>query len=354
MLSNISDVGIWLYDIGHCGYYAGVRIANAAQPLFGGMSQTLTQLEAWSTGRVLGRTCTFSIPDDSDLTEVFLLGMAKGENGDYLLALWNRLPGSETNIASVGVADVVGSASASIATGDVHRIPGYATYFLIMPSAGKIATIRLKHSSNGIPNFRNYIASFLSDVNAAHVVIDDTTPNGSDLVISGYRKDSSSLLEQRPIRAAFQVKPIPLGGDTTYLKDHVDQIKKVIYKTSLTSISPREMSFWQSLQEMGRIFALPAPLREEFPIKVEIPVDLDAATFDATVKAWNDGDDGSGSRTHDIGFIVTGETVPRWLSRSQARTVLQLGVEWIDAEIVNIEALFTQLQLQRTAILNIG
>jgi hypothetical protein len=344
-----TDVGIWLYDLAKCGYFPW----KGGPALFGSAARTFESLQRWSHGKPLGQTTTFKVNQEGDLNDVFLLGMTQAANGDFLVALWNRAPGNGNHVASVGVGDLVGAASAEITKVDKNRIPGYATYFWVMPSALRIATIRLKNFSNGLVAFRHYVTNFLTYINPAHVVLDEPDPDNT-IRIKGYRRDSNSEVEDRGIRATFNVKSIALGGDLGTLRAQAENIEKVSVKTSLSTVEQQGYQAWQLFQKVGRIFGQRAPIVEEVPIRLEIPMTFDLESLNETIAAWEDDLNDSESRQNDIGFRLRGTNNYKWLSKTQPRKTVALQVQWVDNELVNIDALLEQLQTQRAEILALG
>jgi hypothetical protein len=347
------DVGIWLYRVSKCGYYPW-RSGSGAAPRFGGLSQTFAQLCTWAAGKRLGETATFVIDDEDELSSVyFLTSHHHATTGDYLMVVWNRLPGNRQNISSVGVSDVVGSATAEITEFDENRIPGYATYFWVMPSANRVATVNLKSLNKGLPNLSAYVQNFLKFVNPGHVVIaPDEGPDG-EIVVAGYRPTPTDPMLAGVVRPSFNVKPISLGGDIAYLRANVDWIDKVICKTVIPVAEEHGHAWWQTMLEMSRIRNRRNLRVEEAPVQVQFPISLTLDDLNRTINAWADDLNNVENRASDIGFHIRGGET-RWLSKTQARTSIPLEVQWIDEELVDLRGLMTQLQLHRAQVLRLG
>lgn len=345
----MTDVGIWLYELSKCGYFP-FRGQNA-NPTFGGIVPTFDALTAWANGKFLGETSTFTPMDGDEGGGAYFLGIAKGSHDDFLVGIWNRLPGNKTNITSVGVGDVVGSASAEVTAIDHNRIPGFATYFWVMPGESRIATIRLKHDSHGLDNFRRYMLAFLKNVNPQNVVLGPPGPNG-ELVVAGYRASLSSGVAGGAF-PKFAVKSIPLKGDIVYLQNNVGLIDKVFRKTTLTSESPQDWADWQKVMDLSKIFRTRPPLREEAEIRLEFPMTFTRAELDQAVQSWQEQGASDATNSDDVGFHVRGGKT-YWLTKSQARLAYQIDVSWIDEELVDMNRLLQQLQVHRTAVLALG
>lgn len=346
----LTDVKIWLYDLAKCGYFP---FRGNLPPTFGGISQTFDALRSWTSGKMLGETSTFTPVDGDDSGGAYFLDIHTGQNGDFLVGLWNRLPGNKNNIASVGVGDVVGSASTAITAIDRNRIPGYATYFWVMPSAQRVACVRVKHDSHGLDNFKKYMLSFLKYVNPQNVVVAPST-EGGDIEVTGYRSDITSQDVVSGAYPKFSVKSISLAGDIAFLRSNASSIDKVLCKTTLSSEQPNDFRRWQQLIDLARIFRRPPPLREEALVKLEFPMQFTSAELDDTITSWQQRENNNDETGQDdLGFhLRTGEI--KWLSKTQPRTGYQIELRWIDEELVDLGSLFSQLQAHRTAVIALG
>lgn len=346
----LTDVRIWLYDFAKCGYFP---FRGNKPPLFGGTTQTFDALTAWTNGKKLGQTSTFTTKDGDESGGAYFLDIHKGAHGDFLVGIWNRLPGNKNNISSVGIGDVVGSASAAITEIDRSRIPGYATYFWVMPSAQRVACVRVKHDSHGLENFKKYMYSFLKYYNPQNVILEANSPPG-EIHVAGYRRDTTT---DDVVVGAFpklSVKSIVLAGDIAYLKANAGSIDKVLCRSTLSSESPGDYARWQKVMDLSKFFRTPPPLREEALVKLEFPMQFTPTQFEDAVKQWQQREDGTDATGQDdLGFhLRNGDT--RWLSKSQPRTGYHIDVQWKDDELVDVASLLSQLQVHRTAVLAIG
>ncbi|GJJ01595.1 hypothetical protein RugamoR64_21330 [Duganella rhizosphaerae] len=319
--------------------------------MFCGTAETFAKIAAWADGKLLGQTATFGTNEGDELAEAYLLDIHHGAHGDFLVGIWNRLPGNRHHVSSVGIGDVVGAVSAEVTEIDRNRIPGFATYFWVMPAERRVATIGLKHQSHGRVNFINYCGSFLKFINPEHVILSAPAADGS-FTIQGYRQ--SALHDALPggVRPTFGVESLTSGGDLQFLRDNVGSISKVFCKTLLTTAEPGQRDWWQTLLDVTRIGKAPPVNIEEAQIKVELPVSLTLPELESTIAEWEDDLQDGGGRLQDLGFKVADEI--KWLSKSNARDSERLDVQWIDDELVNLEALLGQLQVHRARILRLG
>lgn len=345
----LQDVSIWVYDINRCGYYS-YRGAEGRAPLFGSVASTLAALQQWADGKLLGQTATYGANEGDELAEAYLLDAHHGAHGDYLVAIWNRLPGNRHHVSSVGVGDVVGAASAEVTEIDRDRIPGFATYFWVMPAERRVAAIGLKHLSHGLINFGNYFGGFLKFINPDHVVLGEEGPN-SELVVNGYRSAADAEIHPAGVRPMFSAKSIQRGGDIDFLRHNVGAISTVMCKTVLSTMEPTQRNWLQSMLDVTRIAKAPPPNVVDAPIRVEFPISLTLDELNASIAEWEE--DISDSGENDLGFRLN-DGQKKWLRKSHARQNQRLDVEWIDDELINLAALLVQLQVHRADVLALG
>jgi hypothetical protein len=342
------EVGIWLFNLRQCGYYTS-RIASSAAPVFGNTATILHDLQRWSSGKKLGETSTFDVPEDTNFQKTYLLNYVPLANGDVLLGMWNRVHSNSNRIASVGVEDIVGAAATEFTDVDETRIPGMATYFWLMPAEGRLATVRVKHMTNGLQNFEMYMDNFVKYINPQHVVLGPEDEN-EELTISGYRSDPASD-DVQSLHGRFSVGSIRKKGDLDFILAHRADIQRVICKTTLTNTAREDRVWWQrGLNLMGMGIAQ-RTLTDKVKIKVDLPLGFTAAELKATVKEWQEHLTTTDSRWDDLGFVIRGESSPFWLSKSYARKTFDIDIKWIDEEQIEPTALMQQLQIHRKTVL---
>jgi hypothetical protein len=350
----LTDVGIWLFNISRCGYFNRARAKKGDPAEFGDIQECLESLSAWTAGRRLSETSTYGVVTDSETSVSYFLCLRRAENGDYLLGLWNKIQTNSNKIASVGVNDVVGSVATQFTEIDEDRIPGYATYFYIMPAERKVATVRVKHPMNGLRNFSAYLYNFVRFINPKHVILGPPGEN-DEIAVIGYRENPATD-EHRSYQPQFRVSTISKPGESAYLIKNSGRIRKAICKTTLDREVPDVRVWWQ--RGMA-VFGLGAKahkqdLLDEVVIKAEIPMTFERAEVEQIVQDWTERQAAGNDAEDDIGFVLQGEGSPRWLSKSYARKPIEMEVQWLDEELVDPNALLAQLVARRATILGLG
>ncbi len=140
------ETRITFYRVDRCGYYR----YGQPTPEFGVMPDILTVLISWTRAKPLGNTCPFQGGDDDDVSPVYCFDIVQDQhNGDVLLTTWNSVPSTEGNIASVDPRSQVGAPSVSLTDLPAGAIPGYATYFWMIPEHNLLATLCFSRRLNG-------------------------------------------------------------------------------------------------------------------------------------------------------------------------------------------------------------
>ena len=301
---------------------------------------------------MLGETSTFDVPEDSNLQKTYLLHASRHGNGDYLIGLWNRVHSASNKIASVGAQDIVGAAAAQFTEIDPNRIPGLATYFWIMPAEQKLATVRVKHMTNGLQNFEFYMQNFVKFINPQHVVLEPDDGSG-EIKIAGYRENPAAA-EVQPLHGKFEVGSIRKKGDLDFILANRADLRRVICKATLTNTVREDRVWWQrGLSVLGMGIG-ERTLVDAVPIKVDLPLTFTEDELKATIKEWEEHLAATKSAWDDLGFVFKGDQTPRWLGKSYARKTFDLDIEWIDDEQVNPTSLMMELQRHRRLVLELG
>jgi hypothetical protein len=323
---------------------SGYAIRGQPNTIFGNVGELLPDLERWSRGKTLEQTNLSGPREDGD--GAYLLD-ARHSGDRYLLTLWNPVPATDGQVASVRRTSDVGAAHVVMNEIAVGTIPGFATYFYFMPAARRVACVRFQHKQYGTGNMRSYLRSFLR-YGGRHVVFDDEAEEGADIQIAGYAENGVPPV--RKLKPLFDTVPCARDGDVRLLLQHADRITKVLRKTELNLAVREESVLWQKLLEAVHLRPAGRPLE---PVRLQFSMDgsLNADQVRAVVADWEAGRFGE-EDWEDVGFVLAGESgKPHWLSHSLARTALQLDVRRDSIEVVNPGSLLRQLVLNEADIL---
>lgn len=333
------SVRLTVFSVTDCGYYK----KNKKVPEFGSFSDTVIDLENWIQNKELGSTCTYEIEEHDHLHPAYCFNLYPGDKGDYLLTIWNAVPATNGHVLSVDSKAVVGSASVTHNKVKKDSIPGYPTYFWLIPQHNLLATVSLSNVVTGLSCANKYLQSFLAQC-SSHVVIGEKEAK-ADHVISGYReKDGSSLQHLYP---RFRSRMVQKPGELAILRKHYNKIHRIISRQELpqTAINNTTLAY-KMLSTLGIV--TPQSVKDQVRVKYEIDYRPSLKELDAMIDQWQH--DGVNSKFDDIGFYVKGYKAPVWLSHTSLRETIDAEVNIDNEAIMNPLFLLNLLQTRRAHI----
>jgi hypothetical protein len=338
---------ITFYNIDQCGYYK--RRCN--DPEFGDLSEILNDLWKWvnSNGMKLGQTCTYEIGDYSPGYRTFCFDLVKDKaTNTYLLTTWNEVPSSANKVASAKSLDPVGQAGINLTELPDDAIPGYGTYFWFLPEKKLLTTIQFQHNFNGRDNLEVYLQGFLAKF-SSYVVMEQS--NNGESNILGYRKNCSRE-PNNSLSPKFKSRLYKKAGQIDFIKNNYIRIRKIIRKETINFSVERELALWQTLLKGIGISNPTSSDTESERFKFELNHTPSENELEDIIDSW-ESNERSLTKWNDLGFKLEGETKPRWLSHSLARSEFPLAIERENDEIVNAPALLQQLIANQQDILSL-
>ena len=247
---------IRIHRISECGYYP----RGSSQPVFGSVADVLRDLERWIVGNKPDEKKKLSETSLEDLT--YCCDIRSNSFGDYFVTTWNRTSDS-IDITSIEGSKPVGESAVNLLKVPEGYIPGFATYFWIIPSMNKIATIKFSdgHRKQGLPEFRDYILFYMR--NLSGYCIHEKSNDSEDLknlrqkgeiksLILGYADLDSSTPER--LHAKFDTKfyeNIDRGlYDLDLIRQKRSSIRKILRKTKITEEDESKAAFLDGLMSL--------------------------------------------------------------------------------------------------------
>jgi hypothetical protein len=331
------EITLTFYRIDKCGYYA----RRQTTPAFGTVDEIFDDLGTWIRDKELGDTCPFG-PNYHGFLGTYCFNLTKHSNGDFLFVTWNTTPNSNGRVASVDPRSTVGSPIVDLTTLPPNFIPGYPTYFWILPNQSIMATITFQHALNGQSAVQRLVRNFAAKFSRFVATRDDDNDD-ADIVVDGYRDSIGG--EIRHLYPRFRTKLIRNRTRLAELRDNHTSIRRIVRKSTISTDNDADRSLWQDF-----LLNLGMDSRQNvrpIEIKYEIKLTPSADDFDQIVTTFEklpnrDWD--------DVGFVFEGGET-QWLSSTIARENLTLDVERENAEIASPEALIDQLVTRRRDLL---
>lgn len=327
------------YKVVECGYYR----YNANSPDFGGYAAIVPQLENWvmREGLNLGDTCTYNPVEGDDILRTFCFDIASRTSESYLVTTWNETALINGKAATVDGHDRVGEATIHLTDIPENQIPGYPTYFWLLPSQGLLSTITFGSPLNGHPNFIKFMNGFL-ELFSNHVVCDSSIEPAT---VEGYVESGGpvDIVYYPRFKSILRRNATPIE----LIKKKRTRIRKTIRKTTLKPTMEETLSFWEKIYATMTGLS-DKPLNAETRVKYEIAFTPSAAELNGIVSQWKASD----AQWDDVGFEFQGEgNKVIWLSSSLVRSDFDLPIEADDAPIIRAEVLLQALEERKSDIL---
>lgn len=336
-----AEASIALSKIGQCGFYQ----RGEDLPAFGSTDEMLSMLEFWSSGKSMTLTKIFD-PEASDHEmPTYLLGILKSGN-DWIVAIWNELQSTDGGVASVSNDSIVGRPQVHTNTIVPNSIPGYATYFWLLPQESLMASIRFQHRTTGLQAFQKYAERFLGAY-SKHVVreMEDGVKKITGYTIDGKGPATNSL------QARFRVLANMKSSELDKLRESVDSIVRVLRRGHLQGTKAEDQTtfatFVQFVRGTGKKVAMLKPKHVSLELDYTPSLDelngmIESEEQDLGVSAWD-----------DLGFKLKGEAKIIWVRNSRARGKFLFDVDRLDAEMIDLQSLARALAADKRKILGL-
>lgn len=327
------EATINFYRVNRCGYYKwGERRAE-----FGFLGDTLSALQQWVDGKHLDETCTYEIDEDADLLHTYCFNIiASGMTGNYVMTTWNEVPSAEGNFPSVNGSTEVGHAEVTLTEIPENNIPGYATYFWLLPARSLLATVRFGQRLTGTRGLTTLTADFLAKF--APFVVAGEPGYETDHAIVGYRPEPTGVI-RTDVRPHFDIGPVRVPGQLEFLRENCPAIRKAVRKDALNSNIAEQSRFVERIfQNVGLLER--QPQRFDMKVKFEFDFEPDLQQLNAIISSWESQHD---TRWSDIGFKLRSSQEVYWLSHSLVKSKIPLDVERVNAEVVEEVSLLNAL-----------
>lgn len=337
----IEEATVQFYKVDRCGWYR----YKDQEPTFGNLGDVFSQLAEWSNGVGLASTRMNPVDADDNEYPTYLFGLFH-RRGDWVFATWNQVPHSESGVASVQENSIVGDPQVVMNEIAEDSIPGYATYFWIIPEHNVIASIRFNRAQTGQFPMTRYVSQFMATASAYAVVDED---DDEERVV-GFRNDPNSA--PLKLRASFKTSIFAKPGPRDFLLQNYHRIKKIIRRGHISATEASELRWWQS--SLRTIFRSDSAAQGRAVINKRVYVELDYSPSLDELQEIIAGQDGDIEATgfDDVGFELTGEgNTKYWLSRERARGTFNLDIVRHDEETIDLQSLLTALQQWRPQIL---
>lgn len=359
MTSTSTPARISLYSITEQGLY---KKADKS-PIFGDLSIFLDDLIQWVSfgDKTLRETCTYASLKDEDIQKTFCYDIKKSEKtGNFLLITWNKLSDSKNSIPTISGSAKVGEASISNNDFGKDAIPGFPTYFWIMPKEKKLATISFDYHFNGRQDLHRYLKDFMGKW-SKYVECSISEDDEDERNIEFWRDPDQPEVKYNHLYPRFDSRLLKNPGKTEYLLKNFDKIRKVHQHNKITI---KDLMSLKSTKIFGGLFSIPVSTTNDTNIKFRFETEIqfnDQSALQKVITDWQEKNSESLTKWDDLGFSLQGD--PQhilWLSSSYANDTFQCSiardkdqifkstdlVQWLDSitnKIVNLDKTSSEL-----------
>lgn len=315
----IEKMIVTFYRVAKCGYYA----YGAEDSVFGSMADLQAQVAKWSKGKILADTKLMEPSGDGEDLPIYLFGMNE-HGGSSLITIWNEVPSTaDGKMRSVSGADPVGAATLELNSVKAGTIPGFSTYFWLVPDEDVIATLRFENSITAQRPFQAYCEQFLSTSSTYAVQLPPAeNDEDNELVVYGYRKspkDKANPKLQPRFRTVLYTKP----GEHDVIMQRVADITKVHRRVNLELKAKDDRDTWQKVLSFMHLAKPPGDPRMA-RVRSSMSMSVSEQQLEKIIEDWRKS---GGSQWDDYGFQFKGSSTVHWLSSASARGEFQVDVE---------------------------
>jgi hypothetical protein len=335
----IKEVTLTYYHIKSMGLYAQATNNGKIGKQHLTAKDLMKELMEWGHGpiRQFIETATFTANNQS--LESYCLDFYE-DSGEFIVALWNRVPLSKNGFASVSAKSSSLDAVVNHTKVGKDDIPGFPTFFFISPSKKCIATIKLDNHVMGISQFKSYIRGYLRHY-SSHMV---ERTEGKD-TIHGLCADPKPVdgvdnrFPDKGIYPSFNISPLTDVISEEYLLNNAHNITKVIKDVSTENllVDNNETSVEKFLRFMKGI-----PITKKKTTRLSIPANL---TRTHVKKLTYDYFINNCSSEYNVGFVFKSEGQKiHWLSGSTVTNTTRGHLQMLSAERPELKSLMNVIK----------
>ncbi|MFG1523470.1 hypothetical protein ABMA67_00540 [Halobacteriovorax sp. RZ-3] len=200
------------FDIKEFGVYSNK--GKRDKRFFPDVGDIFDSLSKWVDGKMVGNTKVMDKDPDNGYFPLYCYSVLKDGDDNFLVTVWNESQTSEGKLGRLKSNSRVGKIEVSETEFDEEDIPGYPSYYYIIPSKNVVINIRKENGSARSVEFADYVKKYIgrfseyanynkAEVSEGPVDVRDRLFLG--LSVNG-EKPSLDLNEKFTIRMSYQKK----------------------------------------------------------------------------------------------------------------------------------------------------
>lgn len=332
---------ILLYKIERCGYYP----RGDDKPSFGGISDTFKHLSAWTGDADLSLTKLLDGQDAGQLP-VYMINMYSiGE--DWFFACWNEVYSEDGKVTSISGSSKVGMPVLHLNKIEEGSIPGFATYFWVIPEKSAIATISFRGQSAGRAAMANYVREFLATQSPYVMTRPSSSPDIDEII--GYSDEVGMVKKAVP---RFVTSPFVLQGRRNFVIDNHEKIIAVLRTGHVSLEKDVDLDFFSKTIRFLRGNETRARKAQGYR-EIRVSAEYTPTKQEVERMILEDDADESQGRWDRLGFEIIGEKTPIWIDRTRSREDTNLKVKYVEGGLFDLESIAKAIAAQREYLLPI-
>jgi hypothetical protein len=332
------EITLTYYQMKTMGLYAHTGHNGQIAKQYLTAKDLMKELMEWGHGttRKFIETATYSASSKS--LESYCLDFYE-ENGEYLIALWNKVPTSKNGFASVSAKSSSLDAVVQHTKVGKDDIPGYPTFFFISPLKKCIATIKLDNHVLGITQFKLYIKGYLKYY-SSHMV--DRVEDGDKIQgICASPKPQGAKDNRFPDKGVYHSFLMPASTDVLseeYLLSNAHNITKMI-----KDVATENLLFDKSESSVEKCFRFMKglPISKKTTTRLSIPVSFSYGNVKKLIRQYHENDCSS---EYNVGFVFKGEQKIHWLAGTAITNTVNGHLEMLSAERPELQSLMNVIK----------
>tara|TARA_R100000935_G_C2828195_1_gene163476 strand:+ start:307 stop:1323 length:1017 start_codon:yes stop_codon:yes gene_type:complete len=290
----MEDAKVKFFNIESCGYHEW----GNQNPSFGNMEEIISQLTKWGTdGRHIKNTKTYQPDPSKDIYNTYFCECKTSSNGsDIVLVLWNEVKNDNGAIYGISPTNQPGQNSILTSGFSANKaIPGFPSYFWIMPRKSIIASITFDHSVQGKANLERYLAGFMK--HKSEYRVKDKDGKITNYTSDGQHDDSAPKHYQK-----LRITSVKSKDLEDNLLDNQQKIRKFIRKEKMDYTLKDSRDLME--KAFSRLTSNTPKLTQERISCIEIPFQPTPAQIRSIIKNYENLSDSDPIK--DVGFELKG------------------------------------------------
>jgi hypothetical protein len=321
----MAEVTATLYRALTCRYFD-----ENADKSFGSFAEVVVDLMGWIVRQnTVGETCTYEPLEGDTFLRTFCLDVRQlAVLNAVLVVTWNEVSGTDEGVQVVAANSIIGAANVSTTEIDALSVPGYPSFFVLIPGDETILNLRFSANRlNGSQPFQRYVLGFMQE--GARWVV-----RKNDVFV-GYSPDGSRA--KKGYLPEFRTGLARRKTNLDWLRTNVGDVRKIVHRKLIKPVLEEHRDFLDRTFIMLGLKPnrrLKADIEFEYDFKIRLTEDkLEQIVEEFENRGAEDG-------WTDVGLIMARDSQKKhWLSGAMCREKLELPVRNASADMADIDSL---------------